>query len=65
MKPWQKILISSLSNGVIASGGAITAVIVEIGSDTPISGVTWLMAGIVGLMAIAKDWKAYTAESPK
>jgi len=65
MKPWQKILISSLSNGVIASGGAITAVRVEIGSDTPISGVTWLMAGIAGLMAMAKDWKSYTATAPK
>ena len=65
MKPWQKILISSLSNGVIASGGAITAVIVEVGSSAPISGITWLMAGIAGLMAMAKDWKTYTATVPK
>ena len=65
MKPWQRILVSSVSNGLIASGGAITAVIVEVGSDSPISGVTWLMAGIAGMMAMAKDWKTYTATAPK
>ena len=32
MKAWVKILISSISNGVIAFGGAITAVFVEVGS---------------------------------
>lgn len=65
MKAWQKILISSFSNGVIAFGGAITAVLVEIGSDVSISTSTWILASLAGFMAMAKDWKTFTAVAPK
>ena len=64
MKAWQRILISSLSNGAIAFVGAATAVLVEAGDD-PVSTAAWLISAFAGVMAMAKDWRAFTADAPK
>ena len=64
MNPNMKIFISGLLTFVITAGGAIMAVMVDMAPEDPISAKVWLTAGIVGMIAAAKDWKTFTAAPP-
>jgi hypothetical protein len=62
-----KIVFSGLFAGIIAGGGALTAVGTEMPPDASIGdtgGWTWLVIGITFLVAAAKDWKTYLAQPP-
>lgn len=62
-----KIVMSGVLAGVVAGGGALTAVATELEPGSPITAigqVTWLVIAVAFLVAAAKDWRTYTADPP-
>ena len=60
-----KLFLSAITAAVVAGGGALTAVIVDLAPEDPISTKAWIIALIAAAIAAAKDIQAYLSKSPK
>ena len=59
-----KLFVSGLLAGIIGAGGALIAAFSELPSGGGPSFLTWIVIGVTGLVAAAKDWKTYLAKLP-
>lgn len=60
-----KLALSAGTAAVVAGGGALTAVVVDLAPGDPISANAWIISGVAAGIAAAKDVQAYLAKSPK
>lgn len=60
-----KLVVSGLLAGIIGAGGALIASFSELPSGELPGLVTWIIIGVTGLVAAAKDWKTYLAKVPE
>lgn len=56
-----KLFLSGLLAGIIGAGGALIAAFSEVPSGELPGVVTWIIIGVTGLVAAAKDWKTFLA----
>ena len=57
---WIRMSISALTSGIIGAAG----IVLQATASGEIKGITWTIAGITGIMLLAKDLQSYLSQPP-